>query len=177
MRLGGQGVSTRPCRVTSVQSRHAMLIDKEAPMSWHDGLTGTALEIARTTNSPLRVMAGPGTGKSYAMKRRLMRLLEEGVPPKRILVVTFTRTAAGDLVPLALSYLRNNPSCVERGSFDHVLVEEYQDLNKAEQVLLDHLVERCQYAIFGDEDQSIFSFRWAHPEGITQFHVSRPGTA
>src|SRR5262245_22602501 len=67
-------------------------------MAWQDGLTGTVLEIARTTDTPLRVMAGPGTGKSYAMKRRLMRLLEEGVSPKRILVVTFTRTAAADLV-------------------------------------------------------------------------------
>jgi superfamily I DNA/RNA helicase len=82
----------------------------------------------------------------------------------------------GELVPLALSYLRNNPSCVERGSFDHVLVDEYQDLNKAEQVLLDQLVERCQYAVFGDEDQSIYSFRWAHPEGIARFHADRPGT-
>lgn len=271
-------------------------------MPWRDGLTGTALEIARTTSTPLRVMAGPGTGKSYAMKRRLMRLLGEGVSPNRILVVTFTRTAAaalvedigrlgvkgcddiwagtlhaycygvlnkrhvleftrrvprplvtfselgilqfeaapmledlandeafggkrdrtqrirayeadwarlqsdtpgtptdpvdvrfrdelvkwlrfheamliGELVPLALSYLRNNPSSAERSFFDHVLVDEYQDLNKAEQVLLDQLVERSQYAIFGDEDQSIYAFRWAHPEGITQFHEERPSTA
>ena len=27
-------------------------------MPWQDGLTGTALEIARTTHTPLRVMAG-----------------------------------------------------------------------------------------------------------------------
>src|SRR4051812_12428042 len=67
-------------------------------MPWSDGLSGPALEIARTTSSPLRVMAGPGTGKSYAMKRRLVRLLEEGVDPQRILVTTFTRTAAADLV-------------------------------------------------------------------------------
>jgi DNA helicase-2/ATP-dependent DNA helicase PcrA len=65
---------------------------------WREGLTGTALEIAQTTNTPLRVMAGPGTGKSFALKRRLMRLLGEGVSPKRILVVTFTRTAAAALV-------------------------------------------------------------------------------
>ena len=67
-------------------------------MPWNDGLEGIALEIAQTPDSPLRVMAGPGTGKTFAMKRRVVRLLEEGHDPNRILVVTFTRTAAADLV-------------------------------------------------------------------------------
>src|SRR5882672_2767470 len=66
-------------------------------MPWNDGLSGTALIIASTTASPLRVLAGPGTGKSFAMKRRVARLLETGAQPSRILAVTFTRTAAADL--------------------------------------------------------------------------------
>ena len=67
-------------------------------MKWDDGLTGPALEIAKTDATPLRVMAGPGTGKSFAMKRRVARLLESGYDPSRILAVTFTRNAAGSLV-------------------------------------------------------------------------------
>ncbi len=67
-------------------------------MAWNDGLTGTALQIASTPDSPLRVMAGPGTGKSFALKRRVARLLEEGAPPNRILAVTFTRNAAANLI-------------------------------------------------------------------------------
>ena len=67
-------------------------------MSWDDGLTGTALQIAATNDTPLRVMAGPGTGKSFAMKRRVARLLEAGQNPGRILAVTFTRNAAASLV-------------------------------------------------------------------------------
>ena len=67
-------------------------------MSWDDGLTGTALNIAATNDSPLRVMAGPGTGKSFAMKRRVARLLETGQDAGRILAVTFTRNAAASLV-------------------------------------------------------------------------------
>ncbi len=46
-------------------------------MSWNNGLEGEALEIARSVSKRLRVMAGPGTGKSYAMKKRIMRLIEE----------------------------------------------------------------------------------------------------
>src|SRR5260370_39602506 len=67
-------------------------------MPWNDGLIGSALEIAGTNHSPLRVMAGPGTGKSFVMKRRVARLLEEGADPRRILAVTFTRNAAASVI-------------------------------------------------------------------------------
>lgn len=67
-------------------------------MSWNTNLTGEHLNIAASTAPRIRVMAGPGTGKSFAMKRRIARLIEvDGVNPRRILAVTFTRTAARDL--------------------------------------------------------------------------------
>lgn len=68
-------------------------------MPWSDGLTiGTpAYAIASSVNVRIRVVAGPGTGKSFAMKRRVARLLESGADPATILPVTFTRVAAEDL--------------------------------------------------------------------------------
>lgn len=269
-------------------------------MAWDDGLQGTARQIAATDNSPLRVMAGPGTGKSFAMKRRVARLLEAGQNPRRILAATFTRTAAaslvddlraleiqgceniragtlhafcfallarqdvfeylgrnvrpimtfmksgvmqfegnvmledirtpqfgakrdctkrvrafeaawarlqsdtpgwptsavdkafqaalldwltfhqamliGELVPEALRFLRNNPECEARTAYDHVIVDEYQDLNRAEQDLIRLLAENGSQAIVGDVDQSIYSFRHANPEGIETFHTTNAGT-
>jgi superfamily I DNA/RNA helicase len=82
----------------------------------------------------------------------------------------------GELVPLTLRYLRDNPTAPERNAFDNVLVDEYQDLNKAEQVLVDLLGESAQTMILGDGDQSIYSFKYAHPEGISTFEISHPGT-
>src|SRR5580658_9111735 len=67
-------------------------------MPWNTGLQGTPLNIAAYPGTPLRVVAGPGTGKTYALMRRVARLLEQHVQPNRILAVTFTRTAAKDLV-------------------------------------------------------------------------------
>src|SRR6266436_3662860 len=67
-------------------------------MPWNTGLIGAALNIAAVDTKLLRVMAGPGTGKTFAMKRRVTRLLEVNVDPRRILAVTFTRTAAANLV-------------------------------------------------------------------------------
>src|SRR5690348_5863661 len=68
-------------------------------MPWNDGLHGTHLAIAAYPGTPLRVVAGPGTGKTFALMRRVARLLEQGnINPNEILAVTFTRTAAHDLV-------------------------------------------------------------------------------
>lgn len=64
---------------------------------WDDGLTGAARDVAAAEASPLKVIAGPGTGKTFALKRRVARRLQEGSKPKRILAVTFTRMAATDL--------------------------------------------------------------------------------
>jgi DNA helicase-2/ATP-dependent DNA helicase PcrA len=69
-------------------------------MPWNDDLQpGTpAHAIAASVHARIRVLAGPGAGKSFAMKRRVARILEiEGVSPERVLAVTFTRVAAEDL--------------------------------------------------------------------------------
>ena len=58
----------------------------------------TLLAIASYTGPIMRVMAEPGTGKTFAMLRKVARLLETGTHPTQILAVTFTRTAASDLV-------------------------------------------------------------------------------
>jgi len=259
---------------------------------WADGLCGAARRIAEVEHSPLRVLAGPGTGKTFALMRRVARFLQAGATPNRILACTFTRTAAndiqnevarlgvdgvervragtlhslcfrilsradvleltnrvprpllnfeerfllqdlqddnfggirerkrrlqafnaawarlqtdepgwptdpidqafhnallgwlhfheamliGEIVPETLRYLRDNPASSDRRAFDHVLVDEYQDLNRAEQELLDLLAEAGTLSVVGDENQSVYSFKYAHPEGIATFDETHPDT-
>jgi superfamily I DNA/RNA helicase len=67
-------------------------------MNWDDGIEGPHRAIAASASSRIGVLAGPGTGKtSYGLMRRVVRLLAEGVPGGRILLISFTRTAAQDL--------------------------------------------------------------------------------
>ncbi len=262
-------------------------------MLWNKDIEGPALEVARHPGDPLRVLAGPGTGKSFALKRRVARLLEQGVSPNQILAVTFTRVAAkdlvadlnglgvsgceqvragtlhslcfyilsresvlqltgrnprtmlkhevkflirdlpadtfgdvdsrwaqlrdfeaawarlqhdqpgwpsnlldqqfqqavltwlkfhkamlvGELVPETLRFLRDNPAAPERGMFKYVLVDEFQDLNKAEQELIDLLATGSNLTVIGDDDQSIYGFKHANPEGIIEFPDTHPGTS
>ena len=50
------------------------------------------------------VEAGPGTGKSAVACQRVAYLVDEGVPPSRILLVSFTRTAVAELRDRIISY-------------------------------------------------------------------------
>lgn len=261
-------------------------------MPWSDGLAAgsPAYRIASSTNLRIRVVAGPGTGKSFAMKRRVARLLEQGIAPASILPVTFTRVAAedlhrelvsmdvagsdeltgvtlhslamrmlmrnhvlsatgrvprplndfeleplicdmmgahggkkavkkfkqayeaawarlqheqpgyvldpadaafqqdllnwlrfhramliGEVIPQLYQYLRNNPAAQERSEFQHILVDEYQDLNRAEQSVIELLSDHAHVCIVGDDDQSIYSFKHAHPDGIREWLVANAG--
>jgi DNA helicase II / ATP-dependent DNA helicase PcrA len=56
------------------------------------------------------------------------------------------------------------------GTYLHVVVDEYQDLTSAEQRLVENLCRQdgC-LMVLGDDDQSIYRFRYNHPGGITEF--------
>ncbi|MGD0853931.1 MAG: ATP-dependent helicase [Acidimicrobiales bacterium] len=55
-------------------------------------------EAANFGDGPLRVIAGPGTGKTTTLTARVNVLLERGVAPERILLLTFTRRSAREIV-------------------------------------------------------------------------------
>ncbi len=75
----------------------------------------------------------------------------------------------GEVVPIAQAYLRDNPAVEEHDRYRHLVVDEYQDLNSLEQRLLDLLAEDAALCIAGDDDQSIYGFRYANREGILAF--------
>lgn len=253
-------------------------------MPWYDDLDPETptYKIASSTNSRIRVIAGPGTGKSFAMERRVARLLESEISADEILPVTFTRVAAedlhrklaqmnvlgcanlnavtlhsialkilmknnvlictnrvprllnkfelepmisdlksrhrgkkkikkwklayeaawarlqnqlpgyalspeeaafqldliywlrfhkamliGEVIPQLHEYLKNNPAAPERTEFSNILVDEYQDLNYAEQQVIKLLSDNAKVCVVGDADQSIYGFKHAHPDGIS----------
>ena len=50
------------------------------------------------TGSPLLIVAGAGTGKTKTLVARVARILEDGADPNRVLLLTFTRRAAAEMI-------------------------------------------------------------------------------
>ena len=246
---------------------------REMPRApWLEGIEGEqARELIESDDQVIRVIAGPGSGKTTCLKRRVQRLIQkDGLDQKGMFVGTFTRAISGELREalgtdvhvstlhaLAYELLRKYPTArqgmrlrfllkyeedvllydleddaapvgdiykrrealrmlqasrsqrteyanarfdgairrwlqshramligevvhlcvvglesldIPRGMFDHVVIDEYQDLTAAEQELVRLIWSRNgALTVLGDDDQSIYGFRFNHPRGLAEF--------
>jgi DNA helicase-2/ATP-dependent DNA helicase PcrA len=263
---------------------------------WSEGLPDDQQTVVTYVGSHARLLAGPGTGKTFCLTRRIEYLISErGVNPEEIVALTFTRAAAAELrervqerlglekdkgprITTLHSFalrqlLRNseltslpqplriaddyeerhviqeelkglvgtnlrgikrllnrlsadwqtldadqdrwkerfpNPRFLgawrehqtiygytlraelvyqlkrtleQRGDFrlesplPHLLVDEYQDLNRCDLAVIRAFAARgAELYVAGDDDQSIYGFRYAHPEGIRRFNRDYGGS-
>lgn len=258
-------------------------------MPWDDGLTYEQRDAAAYSEGHARLLAGPGTGKTWVMTRHVAYLVNElHMLPNAIMALTFTRHAAGELKQRVIGLVDVSPSpyvatlhsfalrqllrnaeitsadlpqplriaddyeerwiikedlksllnrdvddvteALNKLSADwetlradtadwereypdpaflgawrdhrriygytlraelvyqlkralelhpefdlegpphHLLVDEYQDLNRCDLAVIQALAIRgSKLFVAGDDDQSIYGFRFAHPEGIRRF--------
>ena len=77
------------------------MFEDGAAGGWDAGLDDAQLAAATHGNGPLIIVAGAGTGKTRTLVARLAALIERGVDPSRILLLTFTRRAADEMLTRA----------------------------------------------------------------------------
>ncbi|MGM0423389.1 MAG: UvrD-helicase domain-containing protein [Thermodesulfobacteriota bacterium] len=82
------------------------------------------LKAVRADSCPLLVLAGPGTGKTRTLLGRAQYLLQSGVNPRQILILTFTRSAARELQKRLLAIFGESQA-LPRAETMHALAFEY----------------------------------------------------
>jgi len=83
----------------------------------------------------------------------------------------------GDLIVEAYKFLRDRPEVLEKyqDHFHYLMVDEYQDTNRAQYLLVNLLAKkRRNLCVVGDEDQSIYKWRGADIKNILDFQKDYP---
>jgi DNA helicase II / ATP-dependent DNA helicase PcrA len=88
-------------------------------IQYADLLNDAQLRAVMHNNGPALLVAGAGTGKTRTLIYRVARLVESGVDPSEILLLTFTRRAAAEMLRRASGILDERCRRVEGGTFHH----------------------------------------------------------
>ena len=92
-----------------MEEKIQILYDKE--------LNPAQLEAVNFNDGALLVIAGAGSGKTRTLTYRVARLVEDGISPSSILLLTFTRKASEEMLNRATELLDNRCGMVSGGTF------------------------------------------------------------
>ena len=79
-------------------ARDSAADEKRFRIKYRELLNPAQFEAVAHRDGPLLVIAGAGSGKTRTLIYRVARLIESGVPPGAILLLTFTRRAAQEML-------------------------------------------------------------------------------
>jgi DNA helicase-2/ATP-dependent DNA helicase PcrA len=100
---------------------------------------------------------------------RLFRAYEKECGKRRLLDFE-------DLLVMTVRMLDEHPALLAKytARFPHVLVDEYQDLNLAQERLVELVASKSEPFVVGDDDQSIYRFRGASRASLERFNALFP---
>ncbi|WP_246052170.1 ATP-dependent helicase [Leptospira idonii] len=86
-------------------------------MKKENSLNPSQLAASETLGKPVLVIAGAGTGKTNTLVHRLLFLVNSGIDPSSLLLLTFTRRAAKEMLSRASGLLDKRMTQVSGGTF------------------------------------------------------------
>ena len=91
--------------------------DNKSRIRYETALNPAQLEAVTHIEGPLLVIAGAGSGKTRALTYRAAYLVEKGVSPAAILLLTFTRKASQEMLQRAAQLLDDRCEKISGGTF------------------------------------------------------------
>ena len=89
-------------------------------MSYLDELNDIQRKAVTTIDGPVLVVAGPGSGKTRVLTYRIAHLIESGVPPYKILSLTYTNKAAREMKERIAKVVGDKANQVWAGTFHSI---------------------------------------------------------
>jgi ATP-dependent DNA helicase UvrD/PcrA len=111
--------------------RRTSLTLRTRGVDYEKELNEAQLKAVMTTDGPLLIVAGAGTGKTRTLVYRVARLVEIGAKPESILLLTFTRRAAASMLTRAASLADARCQRVSGGTFHslgHLILRNNSEL-------------------------------------------------
>jgi DNA helicase-2/ATP-dependent DNA helicase PcrA len=106
-------------------------VKEDYKIDYENKLNKAQLEAVAQQKGPMLVIAGAGSGKTRTLVYRAVRLIEDGINPENILLLTFTRKAAGEMLRRASRLLDERCSNISGGtfhSFANMILRRYAKL-------------------------------------------------
>ena len=108
------------------------VIDKQYKIDYRNQLNKAQLDAVLTKDGPVLVIAGAGSGKTRVIVHRVAYMIENGIDPGEILLLTFTRKAAAEMLGRVQQLLNNNAAGKVFGgtfhSFSNYILRKYSNL-------------------------------------------------
>jgi len=102
---------------TRLVLKRTSVVGRERGIDYESELNEAQLKAVMTTDGPLLIVAGAGTGKTRTLVYRVARLIEIGVKPESVLLLTFTRRAATSMLTRAAALADARCQRVSGGTF------------------------------------------------------------
>ena len=145
------------------ESTSAATVERTEPLA---GLNPAQREAVLHFEGPMLVLAGAGSGKTRVLTTRIARLIEHhGVDPSRILSVTFTNKAAGEMRDRIARLLGEEPKGMWSGTF-HAIGARI--LRSSAQ----HVGRTSSFTIYDEDDSLGVVKRIMEREGVPQKQYS-----
>lgn len=102
-------------------------------VNYENDLNPAQLSAVMHKKGPVLVIAGAGSGKTKTLTYRVARLIEDGIKPENILLLTFTKKAAAEMLSRATLVLDDRCEKVAGGtfhSFANIILRKYSKFLK-----------------------------------------------
>ncbi|HZE68275.1 MAG TPA: UvrD-helicase domain-containing protein [Pyrinomonadaceae bacterium] len=108
---------TAPALTGRLVLKRAVVAGRSPGIDYEQELNEAQLKAVMTTEGPLLIVAGAGTGKTRTLVYRVARLVETGAKPESVLLLTFTRRAATSMLTRAAALADARCQRVSGGTF------------------------------------------------------------